>query len=876
MMFDLDAAIRQWRRSLRSQPAFEDGDIEELEDHFRSKIDELLNEGLSPKKAFDQVIKEDYPNLELLDRQFNDERKLKSTAFSMFRNFIKVGLRSIQKHRTYSTINIVGLTVGFACVFGIIIYLQQELSYDQYHENGKDIYRANLHFIRASGEIHYPIIPPAFGPEIKSNLAEIKAATRLRYAYPIIMRHEQQSFFEQRVFFAENEFLQMFSFPLLQGNVDDVLKAPNTIVITEEMSKKYFGEVSPMGQIINYNNEIDLQVVGILKDIPINSHLDFDFLISFNTFKVGPGGLEPLTSWRWLGFLTYLQLHEGANLADVTQKATDLFMANNNSASNRKVDVELQPLNNIYLGSGDISNPMGGLFRINDAENLKSLAIVAVLIIVIAFFNYFNILAALMYTRTKEIGVRKILGSSRLRIVKQMLVETCLVVIISGVLSLGLVWLVSGLGYLPAMSSQAIVWVLLLMLGLCLSFGMINGLYLGTSLASQGILSLLRNNLVVKNARFSLRKVVLLVQYGISAALIMISFIVVNQLSYWNKKDLGYDQEGIMVAGFRGDDVQNKKEAFRNVLNGNSMVSSITFGPALDGSASGSPLRPKEWPEEEVVQTAYFGVDYDFDKVIGLEVLEGRFFDRAIASDSVNAILINETLAERLDLENPIGKRVEFAGMADAMIIGIFKDFHHQSLHHEIAPMALEMWLGPPRNVLVKFNAGVDMTQAIRSVATNWQEAFPDGDFPLEYKMLTEQISGLYSQEQDFATLLRVFTGLAIFVAILGMYGFSAVSAHLKIKQICIRRVLGAELNQVAKVVSKDFLLLSFLASLLAVPVVYWLMDQWLNRFAYRAPVGPEYFVIAIVLVTVITALTLAIQVRKVMQVRPARLLRNE
>lgn len=876
MKFDLEKAIAQWRRSLRKNPSFEDGDIEELDDHFRNRVEELISQGSSAKSAFEKVLASDYPDLKLLDREYADERRLKANGLTMVLNFMKVGLRSIRKHSTYSTINIAGLSVGFACVFGIVIYLQQELSYDQYHENGEDLYRANLHFVRASGEIHYPIIPPAFGPELEENLAEVKNATRLRYAYPIIMRHEQRSFFEKRVFFAENAFLEMFSFPLVQGNVADALKEPNTIVITQQMAEKYFGDASPMGQIINYNNEIDLQVVGVLKDIPVNSHMEFDFLISFNTYKVGPGGLEPLTSWRWLGFLTYVQLHEGTDVAAFTKKATDLFMANNNSSTNRKVDVELQPLHDIYLGSGDISNPQGGLFRVNDPDNLRSLAIVAGLIIVIAFFNYFNILAALMYTRTKEIGVRKILGSSRFRIIKQMLVETCLVVILSGTISLGVVWLVSGLGYLPALSAQAIVWVLLLMLALCLSFGLINGLYLGTSLASQSILSLLKNNVVVRNARFSIRKAVLLLQYGISAALIMISLIVVNQLSFWNKKDLGYDQEGIMVAGFRGDDVLNKKEAFRNSLASNSMVKSISFGPALDGSSSGSPLRPLEWPQEEVVQTAYFGVDYDFDKVIGLEVLEGRYFDKSIAADSVNNILINETLAERLGFENPIGKRVEFAGMEYAMIIGIFKDFHHQSLHHEIGPMALEMWLGPPRNVLIKFNQGVDMGQAVRAVADNWQQAFPGGDFPLEYKMLTDQISGLYSQEQNFAFLLRLFTGLAIFVAILGMYGFSAVSAHLKIKQICIRRVLGAELKQISKVVSRDFLLLSFVASLLAIPVVYWLMDQWLERFAYRAPVGAQFYVIAILLVVLITGFTLAIQVRRVMKVRPAQLLRNE
>lgn len=326
------------------------------------------------------------------------------------------------------------------------MYLHQELSFDRFHESGDDIYRVNLHMTRASGELHYPIIPPAFGPAFRANFPDIKRVSRLRYNYATIMRHEQTSFFEKKVFFAEHDFLEMFSFPLKMGRMDGLLTEPNTVVITDQMAIKYFGNTSPMGKVINYNSEIDLKVVGVIEDLPDNSHFQFDFLISFLSYKVGPGGLEPLTSWRWLGFLTYVQLEPLAVKESLEEKAKALFKANNNSTSNRTVDVELQPLHDIYLGSGDISNPQGGLFRINDAENLRSLGIVAALIIIIAFFNYFNILTALMYTRTKEIGVRKILGSSRIRIINQMLTETCLLVLIAGLLSLLLVWGISTLG----------------------------------------------------------------------------------------------------------------------------------------------------------------------------------------------------------------------------------------------------------------------------------------------------------------------------------------------------------------------------------------------------------------------------------------------
>ena len=407
MSFDLKNAIHLWKQQLRQHKSFEDGDIEELEDHLRNRIEEFENQGISTAQAFEQVINSDYPDLAALSKTYLDERKMNQNYTALLANFIRISFRSIHKHSRYSVINIIGLTVGFACVFGIVVYLNQELSFDQFNDNGADIYRTNLNMTRASGNIHYPIIPPAFAPELKANFPEIKQVAKLRYAYSSIIVNNQNSFFEDRVFFAEQGFLEMFTLPFVLGNPELALTRPNTVVITEQIAEKYFGNESPLGKIINYNNEIDLEVSGVLKDLPKNAHLEFDFLISFETFQPGVGSLATMNSWRWLGFLTYVQLNPQADLTELTKKSTALFKANNNSRTNRTADVEFQPLYDIYLGSGDISNPQGGLFRSNDPDNLRSLAIIAGLIIIIAFFNYFNILTALMFTRTKEIGVRK-------------------------------------------------------------------------------------------------------------------------------------------------------------------------------------------------------------------------------------------------------------------------------------------------------------------------------------------------------------------------------------------------------------------------------------------------------------------------------------
>lgn len=877
MKFKLEKGIAEWRTLLRRQRGFEEGDIDELEDHFRSRIEEYVSTGLTSEEAYHQVLSSDYADLRQLASKFLETRKQERNAFGLALNFMKVGLRSLQRNTSYSLINVLGLAIGFASVFSIFLFIDQELSFDSFNEHYDDIYRVNLHMVRASGELHYPIIPPAFGPAIQSDLAGIERVARLRYAYPILMRHEQNSFFEKGVFFAEANFLKIFSHKLLLGNSESVLTEPNTVVITESIAEKYFGKnVNPIGETIEYNSELSLEVVGVIEQPPVSSHFKFDFLISFETFEPGPGSLEPMTSWKWLGFLTYVQLSSGVNPELVQKEARALFLKNNAANNNLEVDVELQALSDIYLQSGNLSNPQGGLFRTNDPNNLRSLAIVAVLIIIIGFFNYFNIAAALITTRSKEVGIRKLLGSSNQRIFLQLTLETSVVVLLSGIVSLVFLAAFSEVMNLPGLDANSVWKLFIFMLVLSLSFGLINGIYLGLRMISTPVMSLLRNSTEMSSSKFSLRRAILFIQYAISAGLVMISLIIVSQLNFFSEKDLGYEKDGILVVGFRGNDVLPKKTILKNLARTNAYVKEVSFGPALDGSSSGSPLRPVEWPDSEVIQTAYFGVDYEFADVIGIQVKQGRFFDETIAADSVNSLLINETLAERLGYNEPLNKKVIFAGGEVFNIIGVFNDFNHKSLHHQIGPMALTMWLGQPRTVLFKLNSDVDTQQAIASITEDWHEAFVESGLPFEYQLLEDQLAGLYQKEADFGLLIKGFTAIAIFTAILGLYGFSSLNARLKLKQICIRRVLGAGGRNISRVIGGDFMLIGLTATIGAIPVVYFLMSNWLQGFAYHIPLSTGYFVMGIAITIGVSIMTLLFQVQRVMNTRPASILRDE
>ncbi len=873
MKFSLENEIKKWRTQLRKFKGFEDADIDELEDHLRSRVSEKVSEGLSEQASFNAVIDEDYSDLNSIASLYSEQRSTSALFPGLLSNFFKVGLRSFARTKTYFSINLIGLIIGLTSVIYIIFYVNYELNYDGFHENSNEIYRVNVHFERATRKINYPIIPPAFGVAAQESFSEIKDMSRLRYAYDVLMKHNDQSYYEEKVFFAEAAFLEMFSFDWLAGNPNKALSEINTIVLTERIATKYFGSSDPLGKIITYNNEIDLKVIGVIADVPDNSHFTFDFLISFETFKPGPGSLEPLTSWRWLGFLTYIQLNPSTEVKALEKKMLDLFQEHRNP-SNSKVHIQLQPLKNIYLSSGELSNPQGGLFKVNDPDNLLSLGVIAVLIVVISFFNYFNITSALMRTRSKEIGIRKVFGSSKRKVFVQMGTETLIIVVLATVVSWLLIALMAKMELFEILS-QSIAIVALVSVGIIVSFTILSGILFGSTFSSFSAMALLRSKLgAATKKHFTVGRLVLLLQFGISASLIMISLVVISQINFFSKKDLGYESEGILVAKFRSEEMHTRRQTYASATMQLPSVQSVSFGPSLDGSTSGGPLRLKEWPEDQVIQTSYFGVDYEFQNILNLEMVSGRLFSKTHARDSVESIIINETLAEMLGVDEPLGQRIAFTD-SEYNIIGVFKDFHYRSLHHEIGPMAIKMWLGQPRNVLIKYKSQ-NVSQTLQAIESTWQEVFRDGGFPFDYRFLDDQIQSMYQKEQEFAGLLKVFTSLAIFLALLGLFGLSSINIQQKIKQIGIRRVLGAEMQQIAGVVSKRYLITSILGIIVALPFAYKFMSSWLENFAYSIDLNVGFPIITLLAVLSITILTLGFQVYRVMTVNPSSILRDE
>ena len=873
MSFNLENEIKNWKVQLRKHQGFEDADIEELEDHMRSRFEAMVKGGKSEKEAFQEILKEDYRDLNSISKSYEDHRATSSLFSALLTNYFKVGWRSFARTKTYFAINLIGLIIGLTSVFYIIFYVNFELNYDSFHKNSEQIYRINTLFERGTTKMYYPIIPPAFGPEVKASFSEIESTARLRYSYDVLMKNQDQSFYEEKVFFAEESFLDMFSFQWKLGNPEGALSELNTIVLTEKMAIKYFGEANPLGQIITYNNDIDLKVIGVIEDVPDQSHFIFDFLISFATFKPGPGALEPLTSWRWLGFLTYVKVNPNTDVTGLEKKMLDLFQTHRNP-SNTNVEIQLQPLKEIYLTSGGLSNPQGGLFKVNDPDNLISLSIIAILIIIISFFNYFNITSALMRTRSKEIGIRKVFGTSRRKVFVQMGSETLIIVTLASLVSWGLILFMGNLELFEIIN-ESIVIAILASISILVLFTLLSSALFGSTFSSYSAIQLLRSKLsVATNSKFSVGRLVLLFQFGISAALIMISLIVITQLSYFSKKDLGYESDGILMAKFASEEMNARRQAYVDASMNVPGIEAVSFGPSLDGSTSGDQLRLKEWPADRVIQAPYFGVDYEFDKILDLEMVSGRFFSKEYARDSAEALVINETMAEMIGLDNPIGAKVEFA-RGDYEIVGVFRDFHYKSLHHEIGPLVMELWLGQPRNVMIKYQTE-NIGQTLQNLESTWEEVFKEGGFPFDYRFLDEQLQAMYEKEQEFAVLLKIFTSLAIFLALLGLFGLSSINIQQKIKQIGIRRVLGAEVKQIAGVVSKRYLVTAVLGIAVALPFAYIFMKGWLENFAYSIQLNVGFPIITLLAVLGITALTLSYQVYRVMTVNPSSILRDE
>lgn len=877
--FSLEEALAKWKKKLCKYEGFEPGTTEELISHASDAIDDLVKQGFSEEDAFYKVTREKIGDLEGLSREFYKAKSVDTSSSgrhtSLTTNFIKVAARNIIKNRPHSYINLVGLTLGLASVIMISVYVFSELSYDKFHKDHHKIYRVLNTIQRGDTQLTFPQGPPALAPALSTHFPEIELTTRIRFADRPLIHYNDNSYYEDHTFYADSSFFKIFDFELIKGSKEHVLNQPNAVVLTERIAQKYFGNENPLDKIITMEDGQPLVVTGIARDVPPNSHFYFELLISFQTYVVPEGYLENIHSWVWMGFLTYAKAYDQTDIPALEKKVAQYYKASDARYEQRDVAVTFQPLTNIYLGSSDLTNP-NNIFRVNSYTTIYSLVAVGILIVLIAAFNYINLSIAMSMSRFKEVAMRKVLGSTKGKLILQFILESILYAMISLVAAVVLV--IAGQSFIPESMSS---WLYLdsdslitysIALGIFTAMiGIVSGLFPALRLSSITSLDLLKGTFKLKEGH--LRNILIGFQFALSAALVAGSLIIGKQIEFFSNKNLGFQKEGIVTINTGSAQVLGKTERLQNQLKGNANILSVSQATHIMGEGlSSSPLHLVGQQPEDAIQMNYFQTDHNFLSTMGLELIEGRFFSEDFIKDSTESIILNETAVKTLGLNEPLGQRVIFTGGIEKEVIGVVRDFHFSSLHQSISPMAIIMPFVSAGQLIVRFQ-GDNVFNTLNQIESAWKESFPG--LPFEFRFVDDYMESLYQKEAIFATVIRFFTVLATCIACLGLYSLAAISLTNKIKQISIRRVLGAPVKSIVMLTGKHFLLLVVFATILSWPIVWYTMNLWLSNFAYHIDISPWFFVVTLGAILIITVITISYHLFKAVTINPAETLRD-
>ncbi|CCH51918.1 protein of unknown function DUF214 [Fibrisoma limi BUZ 3] len=804
----------------------------------------------------------------------------------MLRNYILIALRNLRKHKAFSAINIVGVAVGLACFLLLALYVKDELSYDRYNANADRVYRVTRTFLSSDGvpSLRLAQAAPPFGPLIKQDFPEAELVVRTIETGGLI-RYGDNRFDEQDVFFAEDNLFKILSFDLVSGNPDKALENPFSILFSRPMAEKYFGKENPIGKTVRYENQYDLTVTGVYEPLPAQAHFHPNFLVSFSTLN-DPRiyGAEQLrTNWSNNSFNTYLLLAKGADPARM-EKAFAPFQdkhvpSGGGTKASKWSVLTLQKVTDIHLHSHTDSEiePSG------DIKYVYLFSAIGLFILLIACINYMNLATARSAGRAKEVGMRKVVGALRNQLVGQFLSESILLVLFALVLAIGLVVLC-----LPALndftqkqlSFRQLVdpAFLAILISITLLTGLVAGSYPAFFLTSFRPIGVLKGQVASAMRNGKLRQVLVVTQFAIAIALMIATAVVYNQMSYIQNYRLGYQKDQIALLPDVGDSTTNY-ETLKQALKSTGIIrevgrsSRIPSGRLLDSwdasAMKGDTMAPVS------INLRGLQIDEDFIPTYQIVMAAGRNFSRSFSTDT-SMIVLNETAVKLLGWtpQQAIGKRFKY-GSRDGQIIGVTKDFHFESLHQNMSAIAMVMSPEQLNWVSMHIGGGGRSVEAgLRHIESVWKTYFPER--PFDYQFLDERFDRLYARERTQQTLFSIFAGVAILISCLGLFGLSMFMAEQRTKEIGIRKVLGASEFSLVTMFSKDFLKLVLIALVIASPVAWYAMYNWLNGFAYRTTIHWWVFLLAGGLTVFIALLTVSFQSIKAALMNPVKSLRTE
>ncbi|MCI0692121.1 ABC transporter permease [candidate division KSB1 bacterium] len=790
----------------------------------------------------------------------------------MFKNYLKIALRLLQRQRAYAFVNIFGLAIGITCCLLISLYVQDELAYDRFHERADRIYRIQSDFFFQNDPAYrYVKAASAAGPELTEAFPEIEKFARF-YRYEPTVAYQNRQFDEKHFFFADSTVFEIFSFPLLQGDAKTALVEPYTIVLTEETVAKYFGEQDPIGQRLTINDEYDVTVSAVMQNLPHNSHVKFDFLASFATFAARNPDYH---RWTWDSFYTYLLLKKGTSATVLETKFPDEI--NRHFPKSWYKVLHLQPLTDIHLRSHYNSE-----LEPNGSEKIAYIfSTIALLILLIACINFMNLNTARSASRAGEIGVRKVVGARQSQLISQFLGEALMVSFFAFLLALAIVEAALPVfnrftGKEMALFNASQLPFILAFIAIVTLAGLVSGSYPAFFVASFRPVETLKGKMQTNPRSAIVRKSLVVLQFVISIVLIIATGVISQQIESMRKQNLGFKKEQVVVIPFGNSDAaRQQREAFKSDILKNANVLSATVTSVVPGQRIGllSTQVGKEADANRNIPVLV--VDHDFVETYQVELVAGRNFLKTITSDATGSFLINETLVHELGCgapEEALGRELNTSGNI-GKVIGVVKDFHFQSLQHAISPIIFSM----QRNWHDYLSARIatdDVTSTIAFLKNSWQAIDPAR--PFDFFFLDAFYDQQYRAEEKLEQIFGVFTALAIFIACLGLLGLAAFAAATRTKEIGIRKVLGAATPGIVMLLSKDFLKPVGIAFLLACPIAYFFMNKWLQDFAYRTDIGWWIFALAGGLALVIALLTVSTQAIKAALANPVEALRYE
>lgn len=863
---------------------------EEIIDHISCMIERYMESGLSFGDAYRKALNSFGKSRAIINTQQQTISDTNKNTKVMIRNYLKIAIRNLIKQKFFSIINIFGLAVSVAICIVISLFVFDELSYDRHFENSDRIYRFNSDVKFGGNDMKLSVMPAPLADAMLNDYPEVEASTRLRSWGSWLVRKDEESIKEHNVIWADSTFFSVFSIPIIHGDAKTALSEPNSIAISESLAKKYFRNENAIGEILTLDNNREMKITAVYRDIPKNSHFHFDILIAMISLDESKNGV-----WLSHNYHTYIKLHEGVDPNTLVDKFPSLlakyagpqikqFMnisLEEFQASDNNVAYSLIPLTDIHLHSNRTPTIEPG----GDIKYVYIFLSVAIFILLLACVNFMNLSTAKSADRAKEVGIRKVMGSYKTHLIRQFLAESIILCVLACLLAIAIAGFILPLfnnlsGKELAIPIASGLFWLCILIGIIL-LGLLAGIYPAFFLSSFKPITVLKGNHSSKTGNNGLRNTLVIFQFSISILLIIGTGAVYNQLSYIQNKKLGFSKDQVIIihdASSMGNQLKSfKTEILRDprILSG-----TLTGFLPVQSSRNNSAFWPKGKKDiESSVSMQNWSIDNDYIPTMGMNIVQGRNFNREFPSDSL-AMILNEEALKIFGFENPIGQEIQRTYRVNNSeeviityhVIGVVENFHFESLKNKVS--ALSLVLGN-NNGKASFSFQAENTSEVIDLLENkWKEMAPMQ--PFQYSFMDDEFAGMYEAEQKIGKIFMSFSILAIFIACLGLFALAAYIAKQRTKEIGVRKVMGASIRSVVFLLSKDFTKLVFISFIIAVPIAWYGISQWLQSFEYKSLPGVWIYLISGVLSLAIALLTIGYQAIRAAMVNPVESLRDE